>query len=385
MQIPVEKNKEYIVDIVDYGYEGEGIAKIDNYIIFISGAMKQEKVKIHIVKVLTSYAYGKIVEIIEESPYREESDCNSFVRCGGCDLRHIDYEETLNIKQEKVQNLMDKSLKTKVDVEKTVGMGNPFHYRNKAQYPFGTDKEKNAVTGIYAKRSHNIIPLNNCKIQNPLSEEIAKYIQNFVQENSIPTYNEKTQKGILRHVVVKIGIQTDEVMCILVVNKEKIQHEEKLVQELLEHFPNIKTIVKNINDKNTNVILGRKNINLYGDGYIYDRLGKYTFKISPLSFYQVNPIQTEALYNIAIEMANIEKDSNKTAFDLYCGIGTISIFLSEYFSKIYGIEIVEDAIKDAKENAKMNNINNIDFIVGDVEYALEELIKKENKKQILFL
>lgn len=380
MQKPVEKNKEYIVDIIDYGAEGEGIAKIENYTIFIPGALKGEKVTILIVKTLTSYAYGKLLKVLEQGKHRQQSDCDTFGRCGGCDLRHINYEETLEMKQQKVQNLVNKTLTKKIQVEKTLGMGFPYYYRNKAQYPFGKNKEGIPVTGIYAKRSHQIIPIKECEIQSVLSQRIVSFILDKIKEYEIPVYDETTQKGIVRHVVVRIGKNSGEVMCTIVVNQEEVPKEKQLVQALRKEFPMITTIVKNINHKNTNVIMGDKNITLYGNGYIFDQLGNYTFKISPLSFYQVNPVQAEALYYMAMEMAELMEKKEQVAFDLYCGIGTISLFLSPYFEKVYGIEIIPEAIADAKENAILNQVTNTEFLVGDVEFALEELIEKRKIK-----
>ena len=376
--IAIVKNQNYIVDIIDNGIEGEGIARIDNFTVFIPGAIKGERVKILIVKVLTSYAFGKILEIIEPSTKRVELDCATYKRCGGCNLRHIDYEETLNIKKDIVQNLVNKTLKNKIEVEQVLGMGNPYHYRNKAQYPVGIGKDGKPVMGVFANRTHEIIPIEKCFIQDESVEEVAKFIYQFAIKNGISVYNEANQTGILRHIVVKIGKQTNEIMAILVVNGRNLPHEDKLVKELLGKFENIKTIVKNINTKNTNVILGNENINLYGEGYITDILGDFTFKISPLSFYQVNPIQAEALYNIGVEEAGITKED--TVFDLYCGIGTISIFMSKYAKKVYGIEIIEEAIKMAKENAKLNDIENTEFIAGDVQIVLDNLI---NKKKVI--
>ncbi len=369
----IRKNEEYIVDIIDNGFEGEGIAKINNFTIFVKGAIKGEKVKILILKVNSSYAFAKILEIIAKSEYRCQEDCKSYKRCGGCDLRHIKYDKTLDIKRNMVQSLLNKTLKNQIKVNDTIGMENPFNYRNKAQYPVGIDKEGNSTFGVFANRTHDIIPIEDCKIQTKISEEIAKYILKFIQENKIKVYDEKINRGTFRHIIVKVGMKTDEVMCVLVINEEKIKNEKQLVSELKEKFPKIKTIVKNINNKNTNVILGNRNIILYGDGYIKDKLGEFTFKISPMSFYQINPIQTEKLYNLAIQKA--ELTGNETIFDLYCGIGTIGIFASKHVKQVYGIEIIPQAIQDAKENAKLNNIKNVEFIVGDVEFALSELIE----------
>ena len=374
----IQKNQEYIVEIIDNGYEGEGIAKIDNFTIFIPGAIKGEKIKILMVKVLSSHAFGKILEIIKKSEKRKEVDCLTYKRCGGCNLRHIEYEETLKIKQDVVQNLVNKILKNKIKVQETVGMKNPFHYRNKAQYPLGINNKGEPIIGVFANRTHEVIPIEKCLIQNPQSEQIAKYILKFIKENKISIYNENTRKGLFRHIVIKIGIRTGQIMCILVVNGENILKEEQLINELITKFPQIKTIVKNVNMKNTNVILGQRNINVYGNGYIEDILGKYTFKISPLSFYQVNPIQAEKLYNLGVEMAQISKDD--TVFDLYCGIGTISLFMAKYAKKVYGIEIVKEAIDAAKENAKINNVDNTEFYAGDVEVVLDELINKNKVK-----
>ena len=371
----IQKNQEYIVEIVDNGFEGEGIAKIDNFTIFIPGAIKGEKVKILIVKVLSSHAFGKILEIIKKSEYRQDVDCSTYKRCGGCNLRHVKYKETLKMKQNAVQSLVNKTLKNKIQVQATIGMENPFHYRNKAQYPIGTNKEGQPIIGVFANRTHEVIPIEKCYIQNPKSEEIAKFILNFIKEHNISIYNESTRQGLFRHIVIKIGIKTNEIMCILVINGKTIPKEKELIEEILKKFSNVKTIVKNINTKNTNVILGQENINIYGDGYIQDILGEYTFKISPLSFYQVNPIQAEKLYELGVKMAQITK--NDIVFDLYCGIGTISIFMAKYAKKVYGVEIVEEAVKDAKENAKINNVTNTEFYAGDVEKVLDDLINQK--------
>jgi len=374
----IEKNKEYMVDIIDNGFQGEGIAKIDGLTIFIPNAIKGEKIKILIVKVLSSHAFGKIIEIIKPSKYRVESDCPTYKRCGGCSLRHVEYKETLKMKQNAVQSLVNKTLNTKIQVQETEGMEYPYHYRNKAQYPVGLNKDGKPVMGVFANRTHEIIPIDTCYIQNEQTEEIAKFIFNFLVNNNISFYNEKTQKGLVRHIVTKIGIKTNEIMCIIVINGDSFPKENELVRDLKNKFPNIKSIIKNINTKNTNVILGKENINLFGNGYITDVLGNYKFKISPMSFYQVNPVQAEKLYNLGVKYAEITK--NDIVFDLYCGIGTISLCMSKFAKKVYGVEIVEEAIEAAKENAKINNVENTEFIAGDVEKVLSNLI--DNKKVI---
>ena len=374
----IQKNQEYVVDIIDNGFEGEGIAKIDNFTIFIPGTIKGEKVRILIVKVLSSHGFGKIVEILGKSQARQGVDCNTYKRCGGCNLRHVKYEETLKMKQNAVQSLVNKTLKNKLQVKETVGMENPLHYRNKAQYPIGINKQGEPVIGVFANRTHEVIPIDNCLIQNKKSEEIAKFIIEFIKEKNISIYDEKTGKGLVRHIVTKVGIKTGEIMCVIVINGHKIPNENELVENLKTRYPEIKAIVKNINIKNTNVILGQENINLYGNGYIEDILGEYKFKISPLSFYQVNPVQAEKLYNLGVGMAEITK--NDVVFDLYCGIGTISLFMSKFAKKVYGIEIIEEAVKMAKENAESNNVSNTEFFAGDVEIVLDDLINNKGIK-----
>ena len=230
------------------------------------------------------------------------------------------------------------------------------------------------VIGVFANRTHEIIQFDKCFIQNQRTEELAKFVFEYIVKNGINIYDEKTGNGLVRHIVTKIGIKTNQIMCIIVINGRKIKNEDDLVKQIKENFTEVKSIVKNINTKNTNVILGKENINLYGNGYIEDKLGEYIFKISPLSFYQVNPIQAEKLYQIGVEAANI--NNNDVVFDLYCGIGTISLFMSKYAKKVYGIEIIEEAIEAAKENARINGVENVEFIAGDVEVILDNLIHK---------
>ena len=376
--VPIEKNKEYIVDIIDNGFEGEGIAKIDDFTIFIPSAIKGEKIKVLIVKVLSSYAYGKIIEIIEKSPNRVEVDCPTYKRCGGCDLRHINYEETLNMKQNAVQNLVNKNLKTKIEVKPTWGMGNPYHYRNKLQFPVGVDKDGEPVIGVFANRTHEIIPIETCLIQNEKSVQIAKYVLDCIKKYNISVYNEKTQTGLVRHIIVKSSKCLDEYMVIIVINGDFLPFEKDFATDLSYACHEICSIFVSINKKNTNVILGNKNKLIYGREYLEDYLGDFVFKISPLSFYQVNAVQAEAMYYYAVEEAKITEDD--IVFDLYCGIGTISLFMAKHAKKVYGVEIVKQAIQMAKENAKSNEMKNTEFIAGDTEFILTDLIK--NKKII---
>jgi len=379
----LKKNEEYIVDIIDNGYQGEGIAKIDGFTVFVDNAKKGEKIKIKILKVLKSQAYGKIEEIIEKSEQRQNLDCITFNKCGGCNLRHIQYEETLKLKKAIVENNLKKQGIENILVKECIGMEEPYNYRNKLQYPAGLVDGEPAM-GVFANRSHRIIPTKNCHIQNKLTQKIANDVFEFMVKNNIPPYNEENGTGEIRHIYLRIGIKTNEVMLVLVTNKRKITKEKELVQFIVSKYPEIKTVVKNINSKNTNVILGQENIILFGNGYITDELLGVSFKISPMSFYQVNPIQTEKLYSAAIKGAGLT--GKETIFDLYCGIGTIGICALNKANYLYGIETVPQAIEDAKENARINNIKNAEFIVGNVEDKLPKLIKEKNiKPDVVFI
>ena len=373
----LRKNEEYIVDIIDNGYQGEGIAKIQGMTIFIDNAIKGEKTKIKILKVLKNQAYGKIEEILEVSPNRCEVDCTTFNKCGGCNLRHINYEKTLELKKAIVENNLKKAGIENVKINNCIEMENPYNYRNKLQYPIGIVDGK-PVMGVFANRSHRIIETYNCLIQNKLTQDIANDVFGFIKTNNIPVYNEEKQTGEIRHIYLRIGIKTNEVMLVLVTNKTNITKEKEIVEYITRKYPEIKTVVKNINSKFTNVILGNENEVLYGNGYIEDVLLRNRFKISPMSFYQVNPIQTEKLYSTAIKGANLT--GNETIFDLYCGIGTIGICASKYAKRLYGIETIKQAIDDAKENARINGIANAKFLVGNVENELPKLIEKEKLK-----
>ena len=382
----MKKNEEYIVKIIDNGFHGEGIAKIDGLVVFIPGAIKNETIKIKILKVLKNEAYGKIIEIIEKSEHRVEEDCKTHSKCGGCSLRHIKYSKTLEMKTEVVKNILNKNGLKDKKVNDCIGMEKPYNYRNKLQYPVGLDNESNPVMGVFQERSHSIIKTEECAIQDKESQEIAKEIFKFWQNNKLKVYNEKTLNGSLRHIVIRKAFKTNEIMVTLVIN-EKFEKEKELIEILSNKYKNIKTVAVNINNKNTNVILGENTRIIFGEGYITDELLGYKFKISPKSFYQVNPVQTEILYKTAIDVGvDAHIDPNNIALDLYCGIGTIGICASKYFKEVYGIEIVEEAIKDANENAKINNIENTKFYAGKVEDLLENVLEKNKiKPNIVFV
>lgn len=380
-KIPVEKNQEYIIDITSETNEGMGVGRIEGYTIFVDGALMGEKVKILIVKVLKNYSYGKLLEVIEPSIYRTQPQCPAIKRCGGCQIQHMSYEGQLHYKTRIVKDALERigGLKD-IKIHNAIGMDEPWNYRNKAQFPVGMKDGKVSI-GFYAPRSHDIIDINNCMIQDSINDKVLELIRKFIIKHDISIYDEKTGKGLIRHIMTRKGFKTGEVMICIVINGEEIPHEAQLVEELKQSIDNLKTVVLNINKKNTNVIIGEKNRVLYGEGYIFDYIGEFKFKISPLSFFQVNPVQTEVLYNKALEYANLTGE--ETVIDAYCGIGTISLFLSKKAKKVYGVEVVGQAIEDAKENAAINGITNVEFILGESEELIPKLYEKGVKADVV--
>ncbi|WP_300696644.1 23S rRNA (uracil(1939)-C(5))-methyltransferase RlmD, partial [uncultured Clostridium sp.] len=371
----VEKNKEYILDIISQGYEGEGIAKInDTFPIFIEGALKGEKVNVKIVKSKKNFAYAKLINVIEPSKERCEPICKINKRCGGCKLQHSNYSEQLNFKFERVKDCISKIGKLDDSIVKfPLGMKEPWRYRNKVQLPIGMVNGELKI-GFFAPRSHEIIDMESCLIQDEIADKIVELTREWIKKNNIKPYNvdgKYDEAGILRHIMIRRGFTTNEVMVVLVANGTKLPHLNELASVLQENIPGFKTLVLNINKDKTNVILGKENKVIYGNGKINDYIGDLVFEISPLSFFQVNPVQTEVLYNKALEYAELKE--NDTVFDIYCGIGSISLFLAQKATKVYGIEIVEDAIKDAKINAKLNNLNNVEFYVGKAEEVVPKM------------
>lgn len=371
----LSKNKEYIVDIVDIGQGGVGIGKYDGFTVFVDGGLIKDKVKVKINKSKKNYAVGDIVEIIEESPYRVKRRCNdSLKECGGCQIQELDYQKQLDIKTNEVKQVINRIGKLEnVLIHDTLGMEDPIRYRNKAQFPI-QKVGSSPLIGFYKKKSHDIIPTDKCVIQHEINDKIMKIIKTYINAYKVSIYDEKTHTGVLRHLVTKIGFTTNEVMVVLVANGRKLPYLKELASVLEENVPGFKTLVVNVNREKTNVILGRENIVVYGDGKINDYIGDLVFEISPLSFFQVNPAQTEVLYNKALEYADLKE--NDTVFDIYCGIGTISLFLAQKAKKVYGIEIVEDAIKDAKINANLNKLDNVEFYVGKAEEVVPKMYKE---------
>ena len=362
----LSKNKEYVVDIVDIGQGGVGIGKYEGFTVFVEGGLIQDKVKVRINKSKKNYAVGDIVEIIEKSPFRVDRICSDDLKdCGGCQIQELDYNKQLELKTNEVKQVISRIGKLEnVEIHETIGMQSPCRYRNKAQFPIQNINGSTAI-GFYKKKSHDVIPTDMCVIQHDINDKIIKIIKTYIQAYNVSIYNETTHTGVLRHLVTKVGFTTNEVMVVLVANGTNLPHLNELASVLKENILGFKTLVLNVNKAKTNVILGKENKVIYGNGKINDYIGDLVFEISPLSFFQVNPIQTEVLYNKALEYAELKE--NDTVFDIYCGIGSISLFLAQKATKVYGIEIVEDAIKDAKINAKLNNLNNVEFYVGKAE------------------
>ena len=378
----LSKNKEYIVDIVDIGQGGVGIGKYEGFTVFVDGGLVQDKIKVKITKSKKNYAVGDIVEIIEKSPFRVERKCSESLRqCGGCQIQELDYQKQLDVKTNEVKQVISRIGKLDdVVIHDTLGMEHPFRYRNKAQFPI-QKKDNMPVIGFYKKKSHDLISTDECIIQHEVNDKIIKIIKTYIRAYNVSIYDEKTHKGLLRHLVTKVGFTTGEVMIVLVANGKKLPYLKELASVLKENIPGFKTLVVNVNTQKTNVILGKENIVAYGDGLIRDYIGELVFEISPLSFFQVNPLQTEVLYNKALEYANLGE--NDTVFDIYCGISTISLFLAQKAKKVYGIEIVEDAIKDAKRNAKINNMDNVEFYVGKAEEVVPKMYKEGKRANVV--
>lgn len=368
----LSKNKEYVVDIVDIGQGGVGIGKYEGFTVFVEGGLIQDKVKVRINKSKKNYAVGDIVKIIEKSPFRVERICSDDLKdCGGCQIQELDYNKQLELKTNEVKQVISRIGKLEnVEIHETIGMKNPCRYRNKAQFPIQNINGETAI-GFYKKKSHDVIPTDMCVIQHDINDKIIKIIKTYIQAYNVSLYNETTHTGVLRHLVTKVGFTTNEVMVVLVANGTNLPHLNELASVLKENIPGFKTLVLNINKAKTNVILGKENKVIYGNGKINDYIGDLVFEISPLSFFQVNPIQTEVLYNKALEYAELKE--NDTVFDIYCGIGTISLFLAQKATKVYGIEIIEDAIKDAKINAKLNKLDNVEFYVGKAEEVVPKM------------
>ena len=363
-----KKNDVVTVKIEDMSHDGSGIGKADGYTLFIKDAVIGDEVEAKIMKTKKNYGFARLMNVLVPSPDRTEPKCPKARACGGCQLQFLSYEKQLEFKRNKVDgNLRHIGGFQDFAIEKVMGMDEPWRYRNKAQFPFGKDKDGNIVTGFYAGRTHAIIPNRNCYLGVEENEKILDMIISYMEENHVEPYNEETGKGLIRHALIRYGFTTKEIMVCLIINGESLPKKERLIEKLTK-IQGMTSITANVNKKRSNVILGDKIIPLWGQDYITDYIGNVKYQISPLSFYQVNPVQTVKLYETALEYAGLT--GKETVWDLYCGIGTISLFLAQKAKQVYGVEIVPAAIEDAKKNAELNGIENAEFFVGKAEEVL---------------
>lgn len=389
----IKKNDKFIVTVEDMGEDGAGIGKLDGYIWFIKDALIGDVIEASAMKTKKNYGFARLVRIIEPAPGRVAARCPAARSCGGCQLQELSYGEQLKFKERKVYNHLTRiggmenlfldgnqaaaaGVPGAVVMEPIIGMENPWRYRNKAQFPIGTDKSGQSAAGFYAGRTHSLIPVPDleCLLGCEENRELLKIVLDFMREFGIRAYNEAEHNGLVRHVLLRKGFANGELMVCVVINGNRLPHEEVLTERL--KAAGAASISLSVNREKTNVIMGTEIINLYGPGYITDRIGGIEYRISPLSFYQVNPVQTERLYGTALEFAGLT--GGETVWDLYCGIGTISSFLAQKAGKVYGVEIIPEAIDDARANAERNGIRNVEFFVGKAEEVLPEQYEKNH-------
>ena len=368
------KNDILTLDIEDCGVDGEGIGKADGFTVFVKDAVIGDRISAKIIKAKKNYGYGRLMEVITPSPYRVKPACSIARQCGGCQLQALSYEQQLKFKEKKVRGHLERIGGFKdFPMETIMGMDEPYHYRNKAQFPVGKNKDGKIITGFYAGRTHSIIDNRDCILGVKQNKDVLDRVIGHMEKYHVQPYDETTGKGLVRHIMIRYGFHTDEMMVCLILNGDKIPAEKALVDSLCE-IPEMTSITINVNKKRNNVILGDQLRLLWGQSYITDSIGNISYQISPLSFFQVNPIQTEKLYGKALEYAGLT--GNETVWDLYCGIGTISLFLAQKAKKVYGVEIVPQAIEDARRNAALNHITNAEFFTGKAEEVLPEQYAK---------
>lgn len=370
-----KKNTVVTLDITDMGQDGEGIGKVEGYTLFVKDAVIGDRVQVKVMKAKKSYGYARLLEILSPSPDRVEPRCACARQCGGCQIQALSYESQLKFKEEKVRGCLERiGGFTRIPLQPIIGMESPYRYRNKAQFPIGTGKDGRPVAGFYAGRTHSIIPQEDCVLGVRENQAILEVILGFMEEYGIPAYREEEGSGLVRHVLIRSGFATRELMVCLVINGETLPKAQVLVDRLKD-IAGMASISLNINTARTNVILGDRVEVLWGKPYIEDVLDGVRYQISPLSFYQVNPIQTRELYRKALQYAGLH--GTETVWDLYCGIGTISLFLAGQAGKVYGVEIVPPAIEDARKNARLNGIENAEFFVGRAEEVLPRKYREE--------
>lgn len=380
---PVEKNREYELDIESVTSEGMGIARIDGFCVFVSGTADGDRVKALILKVKPDFAYAKVTKIITPSPYRITPPCPHASKCGGCQLMHINYEKQLDIKRDIIKNALLRIGKINAGSIEMLGSKNPLRYRNKMVFPIGEDKNSNKICGFYRERSHDIVELEDCLLGDESISEIIKAVMDFIKRHNISVYNEEAHKGTVRRLFFRKGFHTGEIMTVLSINKNSLPHTDELVSDILKTSGNVKSIILNINTKKTNAVLGSENKVIFGSETISDILLGMKYEISPTSFFQVNPVQTETLYKKALEFADIK--STDSVMDIYCGIGTISLCAAQTAKKVIGVEIVEEAIANARKNAEENNVKNAVFYASDAAGAVPELIKNGERPNVVIL
>ncbi|WP_160724284.1 23S rRNA (uracil(1939)-C(5))-methyltransferase RlmD [Bacillus sp. USDA818B3_A] len=379
--IPVTKNDYIDVVFEDLTHDGAGVAKVEGYPLFVPNGLPGEKAKVKVIKTGKSYGFGRLIELYEKSPFRVEIPNSDRNKYGGCQLEHISYEGQLKYKENQVREVLARIGKLEdVVVHPILGMEHPWHYRNKAQVPVG-EKDGKLIAGFFKQRTHEIVDTDESLIQLPEINEAVQTIKEICSELKIPAYQEETHKGVLRHIMARYGKQTGELMVVMITRTAELPNKEKLVEAIVARLPKVKSIVHNVNSKRTNVILGEKTKVLWGSDIIYDYIGDVKFAISALSFYQVNPVQTKVLYEKALEYANLSGE--ETVIDAYCGIGTISLFLAQKAKKVFGVEVVPEAIEDAKRNAQLNGITNAEFAAGESEVVIPKWYKEGNAADVL--
>lgn len=378
---PVNKNDRITVHVEDLTHDGAGVAKVEGYPLFIPGALPGEDVIVHVLKTLKSYGFAKLIEIKQASPFRVEAPCPVFDTCGGCQIQHLSYEGQMTFKQKLVRDAITRIGKLpNVPVHPVKGMEHPWRYRNKSQIPFGTQDGK-VVAGFYQTRSHDIADTDTCLIQTPEADAIMVALKKNLAEIGIEPYEEATHRGMLRHVVVRKARATGEIMVVLVTKKKKFPQAARAIELIQATVPEVTSIVQNINSEKTNVIFGDETLTLWGKDVIEDQIGDVRFEISARSFYQINPEQTEVLYGQALEYAQLTGE--ETVIDAYCGIGTISLFLAQRAKFVMGVEIVPQAIEDAKRNAELNGLSNTLFEAGPAEQVIPRWYKEGKQADVL--
>ncbi|MBR5268026.1 MAG: 23S rRNA (uracil(1939)-C(5))-methyltransferase RlmD [Lachnospiraceae bacterium] len=373
----IKKNDKFVITIEDMSEDGAGIGKLDGYIWFVKDALIGDVIEASAMKMKKNYGFARLVKVLEPAPGRVEAKCPVARACGGCQMQELDYAEQLKFKENKVYNHLKRiGGMEEIPMEPIIGMEDPWRYRNKAQFPIGTGKDGQPIAGFYAGRTHSLIPVPelDCLLGCEENKDLLRVILDFMKEFKISAYDENLHKGLVRHALLRKGFSSNELMVCLVINGNKLPYAEQLVERLLKLPMNVASISLSVNKEKTNVIMGTEIINLYGPGYITDKIGNIEYRISPLSFYQVNPVQTERLYGTAMEFADLS--GGETVWDLYCGIGTISSFLAQKAGKVYGVEIIPEAIDDARANAERNGIKNVEFFVGKAEEVLPEQYEK---------